>query len=210
MNKLVFSAAVVALAGSCASAASAGTFIFNEGTFGTPNGFSLYDDFNYGSVAADTKVTGHGYDFLVGDVPSRSASIPGNTTPYLSIDGGGEADILFTDPVRSFSFDYSTVDTYNTLTITYADNTTQSFSGTQILAGFPTGVTSGSLIVNGNGKLIAGLSLYTTAAAFEVDNLSTSANVAGVPEAATWAMMVIGFGAIGAAGRRRRTNVTFA
>jgi hypothetical protein len=32
----------------------------------------------------------------------------------------------------------------------------------------------------------------------------------GVPEAATWAMMVIGFGAVGAAARRRRTSLTFA
>jgi hypothetical protein len=34
--------------------------------------------------------------------------------------------------------------------------------------------------------------------------------VSGVPEAATWGMMVLGFGAIGAASRRRRTSLTFA
>ena len=210
MKKLMLAAAGLALASATATAASAGTFIFNEGTFGTPVHFTLYDDFNYNDVADDSNVTGHGYDFLTGDIPSRSASIPGNTTPYLSVDGGGEADIMFTDPVRSFSFDYSTVDTYNTLTIIYADHTTQSFSGTTILSGFPTGTTSGSLIVNGNGKLISGLQLNTSSAAFEVDNLSISSSVVGVPEAATWAMMVIGFGAIGAASRRRRTSLTFA
>jgi hypothetical protein len=34
--------------------------------------------------------------------------------------------------------------------------------------------------------------------------------IGDVPEAATWAMMVMGFGAIGAASRRRRTSLTFA
>jgi hypothetical protein len=211
MNKLLLAAAGTVLAASTATAASAGTFIFNEGTFGAPVNFTLYDDFNYTNVADDSKVTGHGYDFFTGDIPARSASIPGNATPYLSVDGGGQANIMFTDPVRSFSFDYSTVDTYNTLTIIYADNSTQSFTGTEILAGFPTGTTSGNLIVNGNGSLIKGLQLDTTSAAFEVDNLSVSANlVSGVPEAGTWAMMLIGFGGIGALSRGRRTSLTFA
>lgn len=208
MKKLLLSATGFALAVSAATAASAGTFIFNEGTFGTPVNFTLYDDFN--DSTGQAKVSGHGYDFYTGDVPSRSKAVPGNDTPYLSVDGGGEAEIQFTDPVRSFSFDYSTVDTYNTLTILYANGTSQSFTGTEILAGFPTGSTSGNLTVNGNGSLIKGLLLDTTSAAFEVDNLSISANVVGVPEAGTWAMMVVGFGAIGAASRRRRTSLTFA
>jgi hypothetical protein len=38
----------------------------------------------------------------------------------------------------------------------------------------------------------------------------TSEQQSGVPEAGTWAMMVVGFGAIGAASRRRRTSLTFA
>jgi len=39
--------------------------------------------------------------------------------------------------------------------------------------------------------------------------LATTSSVDGVPEPASWAMMVIGFGAIGAASRRRRTSLTF-
>jgi len=208
MNKFMLTAAGLVLASSAATAASAGTFIFNEGTFGTPAGFTLVDDFN--DLTGQSQVTGHGFDFFTGDVDGRSKAVPGNDTPYLSVDGGGEATFMFTDSVRAFSFDYSTVDTYNTLTILYANGTSQSFTGTEILAGFPTGTTSGSLTVNGNGSLIKGLQLDTTSAAFEVDNLAISANVVGVPEAATWAMMVLGFGAIGAASRRRRTSLTFA
>jgi hypothetical protein len=39
--------------------------------------------------------------------------------------------------------------------------------------------------------------------------LAPTSEQTGVPEAGTWAMMVVGFGAIGAATRRRRTSLTF-
>jgi len=41
-------------------------------------------------------------------------------------------------------------------------------------------------------------------------DLTFSASIAAVPEPATWAMMIAGFGVVGAAARRRRTNVSFA
>ena len=43
---------------------------------------------------------------------------------------------------------------------------------------------------------------------FGIDDISL-VKVGGVPEAATWAMMVVGFGTVGAATRRRRTSLTF-
>lgn len=39
--------------------------------------------------------------------------------------------------------------------------------------------------------------------------LARTSEVTGVPEVGTWAMMLVGFGAIGAASRRRRTSLTF-
>ena len=50
---------------------------------------------------------------------------------------------------------------------------------------------------------VAGLRLSSTQNAFEVDNLAINA----VPEPATWAMMLLGFGAVGFAMRRRRQPV---
>jgi hypothetical protein len=46
---------------------------------------------------------------------------------------------------------------------------------------------------------------------FVIDNvfLAPTDEQSGVPEAGTWAMMVLGFGTIGAATRRRRTSLTF-
>ncbi len=49
--------------------------------------------------------------------------------------------------------------------------------------------------------------------AYDYDNnggLVTSFNIAPVPEAATWAMMIAGFAMVGAAARRRRVAVSFA
>ena len=48
--------------------------------------------------------------------------------------------------------------------------------------------------------------LGSTAADFAVDNVSMQA----VPEPATWGMMIMGFGVVGAAMRRRATKVSFA
>lgn len=44
----------------------------------------------------------------------------------------------------------------------------------------------------------------------KIDNVTVNAVAAAVPEPATWAMMVIGFGIAGAAVRRRKVSVRFA
>jgi hypothetical protein len=187
-----------------AVAANATDFVFNHNVFGTPAGYTLYDNFD--DEGGQNLVTGANYGFPTGDHPGSSLTVPGNLTPYLAVYGGGVANINFTGvgDVRSFSFDYSTVDTYNTLTIHYATGADTVYTGTQILNGLPTAVTNGSITVNGDGRIITGLSLSTTSNAFEVDNLSFSAGLAAVPEPASWALMLGGFGVIGGAMRSRR------
>ena len=204
-----FAAAVLACAAPLA-AANATNFVFNHNHFGPPSGYTLYDDFNDG--AGQALVSGGNFGFPTGDHPGQSLSVPGDLTPYLAVYGGGTANIGFTGvgDVRSFSFDYSTVDNYNTLTIHYATGPNTVYTGTQILNGLPTAVTNGSITVNGDGRIITGLSLSTTSNAFEVDNLAFSAGLAAAPEPASWALMLAGFGAIGGAMRsRRKTAVSF-
>ena len=65
----------------------------------------------------------------------------------------------------------------------------------------------GSFIINGAGTLIDGLTLASTEDSFEVDNLSTRASLAAVPEPAAWAFMVLGFGMIGPGMRRKAAAV---
>ena len=187
------------------AAAQATDFVFNHNVFGAPVGYTLYDDFD--DATGQSLVAGSNFAFPTGDHPGQSLSVPGDLTPYLAVYGGGVASIDFTGvgDVKSFSFDYSTVDTYNTLTIHYTTGADTVFTGTQILNGLPTGITSGSIIVNGDGRFITGITLGTTSNAFEVDNLAYSAEIAqGVPEPASWALMLGGFGAIGGALRSRR------
>jgi len=193
-----------------AVAANATDFVFNHNVFGTPSGYSLYDTFD--DSAGQGRVAGSNFGFPTGDHPGQSLKVPGDDTPYLAVYGGGVANIDFTGvgDVRSFSFDYSTVDTYNTLTIHYTTGADTVYTGTQILNGLPTAVTNGSITVNGDGRIITGLSLSTTSNAFEVDNLSYSAALAAVPEPASWALLLGGFGLMGNAMRRRKTSLLFA
>jgi hypothetical protein len=207
MRNIIIAAMVAA--GGITGGANAATVVFVPGVFGSPIGFTLLSDFN--TAPAQSIVTGSGFFFPTGDIAGITASIPGNNTPYLSVGGGGTANIGFGGPVRAFSFDYSTVDSYNTLTINYADGGFGSVTGTDIVAaGQANGSMSGSFIVNGDGRLISGIRLDTSSNAFEVDNLSTSANINGVPEPTTWMMLVAGFGLVGAGMRRRTTNAVAA
>ncbi|WP_188764074.1 PEPxxWA-CTERM sorting domain-containing protein, partial [Sandarakinorhabdus glacialis] len=48
-----------------------------------------------------------------------------------------------------------------------------------------------------------GVSNYATGSHFSLDNFVGDA-VGGVPEPATWGMMIVGFGLVGAAARRRK------
>ena len=62
-------------------------------------------------------------------------------------------------------------------------------------------------------NLAAGQSIYfavNNAGNFQYDSTGLSGTIAAVPESATWGMMILGFGVMGAAMRRRRTTVAFA
>lgn len=199
-----------AVAGSVMTSAGgqAATVIFNPGVFGAPAGYTLFSDFDSG--ASQALVTGNDFFFPTGDVADEGSALPGNLTPYLAVLGGGVANISFTDEVRAFSFDYSTVDVFNTVKINYADGGFEDVRGGRILSsGEASGQLSGSFIIEGDGRLISGLSLSTSSNSFEVDNLAFSALLGTVPEPATWGLMVVGFGMVGINLRRRpRATVT--
>ena len=128
-------------------------------------------------------------------------------TPYLSVLGGGTATITFDKLMKSISFDWGSIDTYNTLTITLADGTNH------IIPGNPGGGNQTSPTNNGRyyavwdgSNAIKSVTFASSSNSFEVDALSGSA----VPEPATWAMMITGFGLAGAAIRRRRNVLAVA
>lgn len=119
---------------------------------------------------------------------------------------GQPATLTFIQPTSFLSFLWGSPDTYNVLTI----NGTQTFTAASL--GFP--VLNGAQnfaqyvgFTGTNGTLINTVSFSNIPSqdAFEAANFSVTA---AVPEPATWAMMLVGFGGIGFAMRRRKSKVT--
>jgi len=142
----------------------------------------------------------------VGGAPPVN-SVPAGT-PYLSVLGGGSATINFGPNIGAFQFDWGSIDSYNRLTIESSagslvvvpgSNFPNLANGNQVLPG-----TNGLFTVSGSsGERFTSITLTSSSNSFEIDNLAVSA----IPEPATWAMLIAGFGMVGFAARRRRTLV---
>lgn len=153
---------------------------------------------------------------------SNRAQPLGSTGGYAAVGitpGGGinpgDLDLSGFASITEISFLWGSVDDYNTIQFLDAND--------QVLASF-TGGSNGIAPADGNqtdansnrivtfaidgatSDDLAKLRFTSGQNAFEFDNL----NVQAVPEPATWAMMIAGFGLVGGALRRRSTNVTLA
>ena len=119
--------------------------------------------------------------------------------------------------ILNLSFIWGSIDTYNTLTFTDAAGNPllgaqYSFTGTQIAGMIPAFATGNQtaadqnplvtfLFSGGDEAIVRGFQLSSSGTnAFEIDNIAVN----GVPEPGTWAMMLLGFGAIGLGMRRRK------
>lgn len=203
MNKLLKAAAVAAVAsfavaGSANAAINVGFIPGGDAPIGSD---VLLYDFTDGNLG----VLDPGYvnttiqDTTDGNGAQNPFSIPGGN--YLDVLAGGSATITFDQLLRSVSFNWGSVDAYNTLTIHWS-------GGDKVVIGNPGGGNQQNPSNNGvfwatvgAGESISGLTFASSQNSFEVDDISGSA----VPEPATWAMMIAGFGLAGTALRRRRT-----
>lgn len=139
----------------------------------------------------------------------------------LGIDTGADGMVITKTGGGSFllnSLDFNNI--YNsvypgdlTLTITFGDSSTQARTVSLDGAiGMQTEVFNLEDVVS-----VAIQAVSTQANLFQIDNLVTNQRVAGdppregaVPEPASWVMMLMGFGALGATLRRRKASVSFA
>jgi hypothetical protein len=147
------------------------------------------------------------------------------TTNYLSANPGDTALLQSFTGYNSVSVYWGSIDGYNTISLldslgnAFASYTggdiTSPANGDQFSANNNRRVT---FTISGDTSAIYGLEFQSSAPAFEVDNIGfygpvTDTTTAGpdggpaVPEPATWAMMLIGFGMVGAA-LRIRPNTT--
>jgi hypothetical protein len=134
-----------------------------------------------------------------------------DTTKYLAVLGGGTA--TFTQgmgQITSVGYDWGSIDRFNFIKAYSGDTLVSTIYG----SAFPPatgaiGSTATNKFVTLNyakssnvDKLVFGSDTNS----FELDNIS----VAAVPEPATWAMLVVGFGLVGAAKRRRNIGAVTA
>ncbi len=127
----------------------------------------------------------------------------GDATKYLSV-GPGQVATLTTPLLRSFSMYIGSVDTYNHITFKGLGGYSQSISGADLVAQAngdqsSAGTNRRFYFDFGNDR-VNQVIFTSTSPAFEFDNIAAGA----VPEPATWAMLIVGFGAVGMANRRRR------
>lgn len=145
------------------------------------------------------------------------APLTQDPTRYLAVHAGGETRLSFDTPLHKISFYIGSFDSFDLLTFFYAPPTGGWEAGDGSWVSSETlGViqTDGTIADGANNGLLTlrfdravqSITFRAGQNAFEISSISVP-----VPEPATWAMMIVGFGGVGALMRaRRRQGVTFA
>lgn len=205
LRALIASAAVVFAAP--ASALTITTYLNDQPL---PAGQVMIDDFD-NAIAGGFTFTQTANAFVrsgaLGLQDGVSAPPPGDTTNYETVLANGLATLTSSNYLTSFSFYLGSPDTYNTVTFYGVGGYQQTLSGAAILGA----------AVNADGNQGVGrrvsydfgaervtkVEFASSGNSFEFDSLAGTIQAA-VPEPSTWAMMILGFGGIGALIRRRR------
>lgn len=155
------------------------------------------------------------YTGTLGNTRAQPFGSTGNYATVGPADGTpGTFDLTGLGPVRQVSFIWGSVDTYNTLEVLGAGGAVlATIVGNQIFNpadGDRNDPNTNPVVTltfgDGTYGNVTGLRFNSTENAFEFDNLSVA-----VPEPSTWAMMIGGFGLLGAAVRRsRKTTAVYA
>jgi hypothetical protein len=153
-------------------------------------------------------------DFGYADTTTGTAAEPaGDTSRYAYVSGalGSGIGTLSTPDLRAISFYWGSIDAFNSVDVLGAGGVTlKTVNGADISAANGNQTlpeTNRRVVFTADpGEVITGLRFKSTGVAFEFDSIAAAA----VPEPASWAMMVAGFGLVGAASRKRRRNVVAA
>jgi hypothetical protein len=179
---------------------------------------TLVTGFEGGPTLSDVSFLLPGYTLsgnaalVTGSILGRSAApavAPGtwDETQYLSVQMGKTAT-LDTPLLSAISFYVGSLDGYNSFTFHLADGTTQVVTGAT-LAALPGMNANGSQTsFTTNGRLTFSFASAIDSVDFGSGNYSLEIGDIGafalVPEPASWALMILGFGGVGGVVRRRR------
>ena len=219
------SVAFAALVAACgpASALTVYTVGLSNGTTpggdpGVASGQTLVDDFN--SSIPESNETDTGGVALYNGTSGIAAEPYGDTTQYEALQPGQTATFTFASNVKSVSAYLGSIDTYNYIDVLGAGGKVDyQITGPDLLlnnyGNQTAAITNRRIFISNLPSDFSGLTFGTTGIAFEYDDIyaGTAANPtppvgnlipAAIPEPASWAMMLIGFGAIGGAMRTAR------
>ncbi len=209
--KKVMLAGAMALACTAGAAQAATTITFDGGSGVIPADAKVIQNFDALATGASIGINAFTYTNTGLDAARPAFGSTGN---YAAVNTGGTFVFDFAAS-KLFSFVIGSIDTYNSLTLRYADGTSTVLTGGAIV-GDPSLDNPGNRTIaetNGvvtyrvtSGSLLTGATFNSTYNAFEFDNLAVA-----VPEPAAWAMMIFGFALVGGSLRRRSTvKVNFA
>ncbi len=154
------------------------------------------------------KLSGTYLNFGPSTIPGVAAAIPGNTTQQIAVLGGNTATLAIGKWVSWLKWDQGSNDSYGFASL-------KTSLGDILIPGGLFPPASGDQFISSTNfglKVDFGKSVWVESATWggsqnsnEFDNV-----IAGVPEPASWAMLIVGFGAVGTIARRRRSGVSVA
>jgi len=217
--------AMIAAAAGASGAGAAVTVSATPYDLAAPSGLGTIVDFDHALPAGFT-LTGAGYLIQSGDNSLGAAPAAGPTdasddhSAYLSVYGGW-AKLMGDSAFHSVSFFWGSMDSYNALDLLDAHgNVFQTILSGDVPAGGngdQLGAWTNQRVTIASSDALFGVQLRSTAPAFEADNFffsgrggDSQVHAGGVPEPASWAMMLVGFGAVGGAVRNQRRKISFA
>ena len=174
-------------------------------------------DFDNAPHSGVTVATSGTAALYTGSYSGLAAAPAGDTTKYLALGTGGKATVnvasylAANSQVKSLSVYLGSIDSYNTLEVlNTAGNVIKTWTGNDLPphnGDWLASATNRRLSINfDHSDNVGALRFSSSGVAFEFDTIAAGA--AAVPEPANWAMMIGGFGMIGAAMRRRQSVTT--